>query len=121
MGRSLDADFVIGVELGDYDRETFETINPIPESVLSIFEDENNDAWITGELEVEGLKFRKFYTMEEEVAFGVQIDWFTDHVSKFNSLELQRRIDEVMPTVERVFKKWGVTQEPDVLLVLDYS
>lgn len=121
MSRSLDADFVIGVVLGDYDRATFETIDPIPDSVLAQFEDENNEAWVSGELEVEGLAFRKFYTMEEEAAFGVQVDWVSDYVSEFDAVALQKKIDEQMPVVKRVFEQWGITQEPRVLLVLDYS
>lgn len=121
MGRSLDADFVVGVKLGDYDPETYETINPIPEAVFAQFEVEGSDAWISGELEVEGLKFQKFWTMEQDAAFGVRLDCDIDYVSTFDVVELQKQIDEVMPVVKRVFEQWGVTQEPEVLLVLDYS
>lgn len=114
MGRSLDARIVIGVELGNYDRETFETIEPRPRGLLDRLEDE----W---EIEEDGLTFCTFHTMEEEAAFGAEVYITFDYVSDFNAPEIARIVDEALPKVKAVFKKWGVTVDPKPLLVLDYS
>lgn len=122
MGRSLDAEFVIGYELGRYDPKTYEIIaDPLlPDSVKKEF-DEEGSAWIGGELEVDDLKFSYFYTMEESAAFGVSVKRVWDYVSEFDAVELAEKVAEMIPRVQEVFNGWGIEEDPKLILVLDYS
>lgn len=114
MGRSLSADFVLGVDLQKYDPDTYEYIEVLPEELKERLADEY-------EFEEDGLTFGTFYTMDEECAFGTRIEWIFDYVSEFDADAIAKARDDLLSKVKDIFKRLGVRDEPKLLLVLDYS
>lgn len=115
MSRSVTAYFVLGYGL-DY----WNSNDPLPDCVKAAFE-EDGEAWISGELKVDGLSFQYFYCFEEAAAFGVEVEWGIDCVSKFDTEALNTKVAKLQPQVKKVFDRWGLAIDPELLLVLDYS
>lgn len=112
MGRSLSTTIVLGIDVDD--------VTDLPTEIRRAFDDEESETYFSGEIERNGLKYKKFWCMEAIAGFGVEL-FQAYYVEDFDIASVHGKLILHTPKVKLAFKEWEITQEPKCFIIEDYS